>query len=49
MNRVNPDFTREVEEPNVGTYYITSDETQIRPYAILIKTEEPYVATCTIL
>ena len=37
MNRVNPDFTREVEEPNVGTFYITSDETQIRPYAILIK------------
>ena len=37
MNRINPDFTREIEEPRIGTYYITSDETQIRPYAILIK------------
>ena len=48
MNRVNLEYTVEVEEPNVGTYYITSDETQIRPYAILIKTEEQSFAKCSI-
>ena len=37
MNRVNPEYTREVEEKDVGTYYVTSGDNQIRPYAMLIK------------
>ena len=37
MNRVNPAYTREVREPAIGTYFITSDETQMRAYAMLVK------------
>ena len=36
MNRVNMDCTKVAKEDGIGTYYVTSDPTQIRPYAILV-------------
>jgi len=37
MNRVNMESTRVVEVRGAGKYFITSEETDIRPYAFLIK------------
>ena len=36
MNRVNLEYTR-IVQGECGVYYLTSDEAQIRPYAILVK------------
>lgn len=37
MNRVNMEYTKEVKLTNGNIYFVTSDERQIRPYAILFK------------
>ena len=37
MNRVNMETTNSVYVPGVGVYFVTSKETDIRPFAILFK------------
>ena len=37
MNRVNMEYTKEVKLRNGHIYFVTSDDRQIRPYAILFK------------
>ena len=37
MNRVDMKYTATKDVPGIGTYFITSDDRAIRPYALLFK------------